>query len=61
MDDVELDYTFHELCIIILPLLIDVLFGIVSLFHFASIAFGALVSFVVSVVLIKLIGILSKH
>lgn len=24
MDDAELDYTFHELCIIILPLLIDV-------------------------------------
>lgn len=28
MDDGELDYTFHELCIIILPLLIDVPFAL---------------------------------
>lgn len=45
MDDVELDYTFHELCIIILLLLIDV-----PLCFSLSITFGC----VVAVVLMKL-------
>ena len=45
MDDVELDYTFHELCIIISLLLIDV-----PLRFLLSIAFG----YVVAVVLMKL-------